>query len=90
MFLCAMSYDDLDLDSDPKYELLRDAIIEKILMLTVAFFSISNEIRFLNVTNPNKGDNGSYYHSKALEIACLYLPPSCPIIKHYVSSAWQN
>lgn len=86
MFLCAMSYDDLDLDSDPKYELLRDAIIEKILMLTVAFFSISNEIRFLNVTNPNKGDNGAYYHSKALEIACLYLPPSCPIIKHYVSS----
>ena len=44
MFLYAMSYDDLDLDSDPKYELLRDAIIEKILMLTVSFFSIANEL----------------------------------------------
>ena len=82
MFLCAMSYDDLDLDSDPKYELLRDAIIEKILMLTVGFFSISNELRFLN----SNIDNGSYYHSKALEISCLYLSSTCPIIKHYVTS----
>lgn len=82
MFLCAMSYDDLDLDSDPKYELLRDAIIEKILMLTVGFFSISNELRFLH----SNTDEGPYYHSKALEISCLYLPSTCPIIKHYVTS----
>lgn len=82
MFLYAMSYDDLDLDSDPKYELLRDAIIEKILMLTVAFFSIANELRFIN----NKADNGAYYHSKAVEIACCFLPCSCPIVKHYVNT----
>ena len=81
MFLYAMSYDDLDLDSDPKYELLRDAIIEKILMLTVAFFSIANELRFINKT-----DNGAYYHSKAVEIACSFLPCSCPIVKHYVNT----
>ena len=78
MFLYAMSYDDLDLDSDPKYELLRDAIIEKILMLTVAFFSIANELRFIN----NKNDNGAYYHSKSVEIACSFLPCTCPIVKH--------
>ena len=82
MFLYAMSYDDLDLDSDPKYELLRDAIIEKILMLTVSFFSIANELRFLG----NKVDNGLYYHSKAVEISCLYLPSTCPIVKHYVNT----
>ena len=82
MFLYAMSYDDLDLDSDPKYELLRDAIIEKILMLTVAFFSIANELRFIN----NKNDNGAYYHSKSVEIACSFLPCTCPIVKHYVNT----
>ena len=82
MFLYAMSYDDLDLDSDPKYELLRDAIIEKILMLTVSFFSIANELRFLG----NKIDNGLYYHSKAVEISCFYLPSTCPIVKHYVNT----
>ena len=82
MFLYAMSYDDLDLDSDPKYELLRDAVIEKILMLTVSFFSIANELRFLG----NKVDNGLYYHSKAVEISCLYLSSTCPIVKHYVNT----
>ena len=88
MFLFPVSYDDLDLDSDPKYELLRDAIIEKILMLTVSFFSISNEIRFLNsnITASSKTDNGSYFHSKCVEIACLFLPITCPVIKHYVTS----
>ena len=85
MFLYAMSYDDLDLDSDPKYELLRDAIIEKILMFTVAYFSIANELRFLN----NNNDNGTYYHSKAVEISCLFLPSSCPIVKHYVNTYYK-
>ena len=85
MFLYAMSYDDLDLDSDPKYELLRDAIIEKILMFTVAYFSIANELRFIN----NNNDNGSYYHSKAVEISCLFLPVTCPIVKHYVNTYFE-
>ena len=82
MYLSALNYEDLDLDSDPKYELLRDAIIEKILMLTVSFFSIANELRFLG----NKVDNGLYYHSKTVEISCLYLPSTCPIVKHYVNT----
>jgi hypothetical protein len=30
MYLSALTYDDLDLDSDSKYELLRDAILEKV------------------------------------------------------------
>ena len=85
MFLYVMSYDDLDLDSDPKYELLRDAIIEKILMFTVAYFSIANELRFIN----NNNDNGSYYHSKAVEISCLFLPVTCPIVKHYVNTYFE-
>ena len=85
MFLYAMSYDDLDLDSDPKYELLRDAIIEKILMFTVSYFSIANELRFLN----NKNDNGAYYHSKTVEISCLLLPSSCPIVKHYINTYYK-
>ena len=51
-------------------------------MLTVSFFSIANELRFLG----NKIDNGLYYHSKAVEISCFYLPSTCPIVKHYVNT----
>ena len=30
MYLSAITFDDLDLDSDSKFELLRDAIVEKV------------------------------------------------------------
>lgn len=33
MYLSALNMEDLDLDSDPKFELLRDAIIEKVIFL---------------------------------------------------------
>ena len=29
MYLAPLNYDDLDLESDPRFELLRDAVIEK-------------------------------------------------------------
>lgn len=34
MYLTAINYEDLDLDSDPKYEILRDAVIEKVITYT--------------------------------------------------------
>ena len=49
MYLSALNYEDLDLDTEPKYELLRDAILEKLVMLTVAYFSIATELRFIRV-----------------------------------------
>ena len=54
MYLSPLNYEDLELDSDPKYELLRDAILEKVVMLTVAYFCIATELRFLS---PDKGNN---------------------------------
>ena len=53
MYLSALNYEDLDLDSDPKYELLRDAILEKVVMLTVAYFCIATELRFLSPDKQN-------------------------------------
>jgi len=47
MFLSPIGYEDLELENIPKYELLRDAIIEKILMLTISYFCITTELRFL-------------------------------------------
>ncbi len=79
-----MSYNNFYLESAPKYELLRYAIIEKILMYTFSYFSIANELRFIN----NYNDNGSYYHSKVVEIS-FFLPLSFPIVKHYVKSYFE-
>ena len=90
MYLSALNYEDLDLDSDPKYELLRDAILEKIVMLTVAYFCIATELRLLSINKNNKKINGEYFHFKAVEFSSLFLPVSCPIVKHYIMSYYKH
>ena len=90
MYLSPLNYDDLELDSDPKYELLRDAILEKVVMLTVAYFCIATELRFLSPDKGNNITNGEFYHFKAVEFASLFLPVSCPIVKHYIVSYYKH
>lgn len=90
MYLSALNYEDLDLDSDPKYELLRDAILEKVVMLTVSYFCIATELRLLSPNKNNKKLNGEYFHYKAVEFSSLFLPVSCPIVKHYVISYYKH
>ena len=90
MYLSALNYEDLDLDSDPKYELLRDAILEKVVMLTVAYFCIATELRLLSPNKNNKNINGEFYHFKAVEFSSLFLPVSCPIVKHYIFSYYKH
>ena len=91
MYLSPLNNDDLDLDTDSKYELLRDAILEKLVILTVAYFSLATELRFISKdkNNINNIINGEFYHLKAIEFASLFLPVSCPIIKHYIYSYYQ-
>ena len=90
MYLSALNYEDLDLDSDPKYELLRDAILEKVVMLTVAYFCIATELRLLSPNKNSKKLNGEYFHYKAVEFSSLFLPVSCPIVKHYILSYYKH
>ncbi|MCQ2816209.1 MAG: hypothetical protein MJ252_02975 [archaeon] len=85
MYLSALNFEDLDLDSDPKYELLRDAILEKVVMLTISYFCIANELRFVTANKPKlKKFNGEFYHSKAIEFSSSFLPVSCPIVKYFI------
>ena len=90
MYLSALNYEDLDLDSDPKYELLRDAILEKVVMLTVAYFCIATELRLLSPNKTDKKINGEYFHFLAVEFSSLFLPVSCPIVKHYIFSYYKH
>lgn len=58
-------------------------------MLTVAYFCLATELRFFKENNTgeeNKFEDSEFWHFKAVELACLYLPCSCPIVKHYISS----
>ena len=84
-----------DLHSNPNIdiELSRDSIIEKISFLAVSYFCVSTELRFLvNLKdNPNVDpvqikSESEYWHGKALEISCTFLPSESPLVSHILSS----
>ena len=89
MYLSPLNDEDLDLESDPKYELLRDAILEKVVMLTVSYFCIAMEMKQLSPEQNNKKINGEFFHYLAVFFSDLYLPVSCPIVKHYINSYYK-
>ena len=89
MYLSPLNDEDLDLESDPKYELLRDAILEKVVMLTVSYFCIAMEMKQLSPDQNNKKLNGEFFHYQAVFFSDLYLPVSCPIVKHYINSYYK-
>ena len=90
MFLSALNYDDLDLESDPKYELLRDSILEKVIMLTVSYYCLSNELRYLSKDKNNNNINGEYYLHNAVNLSLIFLPVSCSIVSYYINSYYKN
>jgi hypothetical protein len=55
---------------------------------------MSTEIRYFKVNNVKNSqfynEDGEYWLVKAIEMAGLYLPSTCPIIGHYLSSYNKN
>ena len=89
MYLTPLNDGDLDLESESKYELLGDAIIEKVIFLSVSYFCIAMEMYQLATDKNNKKINGEFFLRQACNLSDLYLPVSCPIIKHYINSYYK-
>lgn len=51
MHLLPMSLEELNLHIDNSHELSRDAMLEKIILLSVSYFCVGTELRFLSGTN---------------------------------------
>ena len=90
LFLSPLNCEDLDLDSDSRFELLKDTILEKVVMLTVSYFCISKEMKILSNEKNNKKINGEYYLNQAVEFASLFFPACCPIINYYISNYYKS
>lgn len=76
-------------------ELSRDSFLEKISLLTVSYFCVSTEMRFIllsreqYLSTPVKRQReleSEFWHAKALEIACSFLPSECPLLNHVLLS----
>ena len=89
MYLSPLNDGDLDFEGEPKYELLKDAIIEKVIFLSVSYFCISMELNQLSKDKYNKKINGEFFLNQACNLSDMYLPVSCPITKHYINSYYK-
>ena len=102
MHLLPMSLEELNLHIDNSHELSRDAMLEKIILLSVSYFCVGTELRFLSgASQPGKGPQsmeinsnfGGYtkadsemWHAMALEAAGTFLPSECPLVSHIIVS----
>ena len=90
IYLSGSYYEDLDLDSDPKFELLPDAIFEKVILLTISYYCISNELRILSKNIQNQNTNGEFFLNLAIDLSSKFIPISCPITEVFLSSYYEN
>jgi hypothetical protein len=88
MHLGPMSLEDLAMSPQIAHEICRDALYEKVIMLTIAYFSLATESRFI-YTEENLQEyqvESRYWHKAAVEFSCVFLPTECPLVAHIVSS----
>lgn len=73
-------------------ELTREYLLEKICFLAVSYFCMGTEFRFLHQLQEMLGEqiysrrDSEYWHGKAVEISCSYLPSESPLVSHILMS----
>lgn len=90
-----VSLKDLMSSTRNEAELSRDSFLEKLSLLSVSYFCVSTEMRFLllsreqYLSSPVKKQReleSEFWHAKALEMACTFLPSECPLLNHVLLS----
>lgn len=100
MHLQPLCTEEMNLHIDNSHELSRDAMLQKIILLTVSYFCVGTELRFLNNTSEDKNRAGStmdrekrlkkeqseMWHAQALEASARFLPSECPLVAHVITN----
>ena len=97
MQITPIQRDELTIHRRNEQEISRDAFLETVSFMIVAYFCISTEIRFIiqirdeisripGFDPKEKSKESEFWHTKSLEIACCFLPSDCPLINHVLHS----
>ena len=90
MHLSPMNLDELHTKLEITHELNRDAMLEKLVLITVSYFVLGTELRFQAKKDKKKQvellEESDTWHSKAVRMACKFLPDGCPLMDHIVQS----
>lgn len=93
MQISPLTMQDIYTTSSIEYELSRELVLEKICFLAVSYFWVSTELRFIvqmkedtSIDPAAKRKESEYFHGKALEISCSFLPSEWPLVNHILMS----
>ncbi|KAL4510660.1 hypothetical protein ABPG72_004814 [Tetrahymena utriculariae] len=102
MHMTCISYDEFILFEDILFELSKKQLIEKMLLLSICFFTIATEIRFIELDKQKSFTNSKtqqydlykqdaykqseIYHLKSIEIVCQAVTCYSPYITHLINS----
>lgn len=93
MQISPLTMQDIYTTSSIEYELSRELVLEKIWFLAVSYFWVSTELRFIvqmkedsSIDPILKRKESEYFHGKALEVSCSFLPSECPLVNHILMS----
>lgn len=95
MHLLPMSLEELNLHVDNSHELSRDAMLEKLILLSVSYFCVGTELRFLSNSDQKEGEqetreyslkDSEMWHAMSLETCGTFLPSECPLVSHIIMS----
>lgn len=92
MQLSPLTFHDLLPTAEKQHELCRESVIEDISYVLISYFCISTEKRFTAQSAKEGlcGRQAEFWHAKALELACCFLPLESPLVSHIYSSYQKN
>ena len=72
------------------HELLKDPMLEKLVLLVVSLFSISTETRLSSEQSDTLSVLSEPWHGQSMLYAAYYLPQECPLVDHLVDSYFKH
>jgi len=66
------------------HELMKDPMLEKLVLLIVSMISIATELRLQNI------NTGQPWHLHSVICAAYYLPKECPLVEHLIESYFKH
>ena len=82
-----MKDQELNAKLENTHELNKDTMLEKVVLITSAYFCVATEIRFIlqkemSDTKTITNKDSESYHAKSLHLALLFLPKDCPLAQY--------
>jgi hypothetical protein len=86
MRITPLKLDDIKSFKEAYEEISKDSLLEKVILLGICYFSLSTELRLIDEKMCKFKVESERIHAKAVEVACMYLPPTCPLVEHVSNS----